>query len=561
MEGFIMTKKIVALVLAMALIGSAFVGCGSNTTASSGTATASTAASTAPAAAKSLAVCVGPEPATMDPALNQAADVTSVLQHLFEGLTRYSAEGKIVNAQAKDINISADHLTYTIKLRDDIKWSDGKPVTAGDFVYAWQRVVDPKTASQYAYIFDPVLNATDIYTGKNKDVKSLGVKAVDDKTLEVKLAAPCAYFTELLSFTAYYPVRKDVVEGNDKWTQDAKTYISNGSFKMQAWNHKENITVVKNPNYYDADKVKLDSLKFVLLEDDSAILAAYQNGEISFAYPISVDEMDAWKDKPDFHKNTELGITYVDFNNQKAPFNNPKVRQALTLAIDRNYIVEKVTKENQTTATGFVPLGATDVDSTKQFRTVGGDYYSTKAADYDKNVAEAKKLLAEAGYPDGKGFPSFEYITNTSSVNNAVAEALQNMWKTELGITCTVSSQEWSVFIDTRNKGNYSVARDGWGADFNDPVTFLDLFVTGSGNNNAKYSNPEYDKLIKLVKSTDDNKVRMPALHKAEDILLKQDWAVAPILYRTRSMLINPNVKGYYSSPYGFDYFMYASVG
>ncbi len=552
-----MTKRIVSLVLALALMSSAFVGCGSKAPAESGT--TSTAASDKAATAKSLSVCVGPEPLTMDPGLNQAADVTTVIQHLFEGLTKYSSDGKIVNAQAKDIKVSSDRLTYTITLRDDIKWSDGKAVTAGDFVYAWQRTVDPKTASQYAYIFDPVLNATDIYTSKNKDVTSLGIKAIDEKTLEVKLAAPCAYFNELLSFTAYYPLRKDVVEGNDKWTQDAKTYISNGPFKMQEWSHKESITVVKNPNYYDKDKVTLDTLKFVLLEDDSAIQAAYQNGEINFAYPIPVDEMDAWKDKPDYHQNKELGITYVDFNNTKAPFNNVKVRQALSLAIDRNFIVEKVTKENQTPASGFVPLGATDQDTTKQFRLVGGDYYSTKPEDYEKNVAQAKKLLAEAGYPDGKGFPSFEYATNTGSSNQAVAEALQNMWKTALGINGKIAVQEWAVFTDTRNKGNFSIARDGWGADFNDPVSFLDLFVTGTGNNNAKYSNAEYDKLIKQVKSTDDNKVRMPALHKAEDLIMN-DWAIVPLFYRTRSILLNENVKGYYASPYGFDYFMYATV-
>ena len=554
-----MTKKIVSLVLALALIGTAFAGCGNNTTTSSGAAV-STAASTAPAAAKSLSVCVGPEPETIDPGLNQAADVTTVIQHVFEGLTRYSSDGKIVNAEAKDIKISADRLTYTITLRDDLKWSDGKAVTADDYVYAWQRVVNPKTASQYAYIFDAVKNGTDIYSGTNKDVTSLGIKAIDAKTLEVKLAAPCSYFTELLSFTAYYPLRKDVVEGNDKWTQDAKTYISNGPYMMQNWSHKESITVVKNPNYYDKDKVKIDTLKFVLLEDDSAIQAAYQNGEISFAYPISVDEIDAWKDKPDYHKDAELGVNYVDFNNTKAPFNNVKVRQALTLAIDRNYLVEKVTKENQTTASGIVPVGATDVDTTKQFRTVGGEYFSTKAADYDKNVAQAQKLLAEAGYPGGKGFPSFEYATNTGSANQATAEALQNMWKTALGINCTITTQEWAVFIDTRNKGNFSVCRDAWGADYNDPVTFLDLFVTKGGNNSAKYANPAYDKLIKLAKSTDDNTVRMPALHQAEDLLIKQDYAVAPLFFRTRSYLLNANVKGYYMSPYGFDYFMYATV-
>ncbi len=556
-----MTKRIVSMALALAMMTTVFAGCGNGGAASSGAATsaAASAAESKPAEAQTLSVSLGSEPETIDPALNQAADVTTVIQHMFEGLTRYSSDKKIVNAEAKDIKVSTDRKTYTVTLRDDLKWSDGKAVTAGDYVYAWQRVVDPKTASQYAYIFDPVLNATDIYTGKNKDITSLGVKAIDDKTLEIKLTNPCAYFNELLSFTAYYPVRKDVVEGNDKWTQDPKTYICNGPYTMKDWSHKESITVTKNPNYYDADKVKIDSIKFVLLEDDGARLAAYQNGEISFAYTIPVEEMAAWQDKPDFHKDDDLGVNYVEFNVKKKPFDDPRVRQALSLAIDRNYMVEKVTKENQVPAGGFVPLGATDVDTTKQFRQVGGDYYSTKAEDYEKNVAEAKKLLADAGYPDGKGFPTFEYSTNPSSSNQAMAEALQNMWKTELGINCTITQQEWAVFIDSRNKGNFSVCRGAWSADYNDPVTFLDLFVTGGGNNDPKYSNPDYDKLIAQAKSTDDNAVRMPALHKAEDLLMK-DMAVSPLFFRTRTYLMSPNIKGYYGSPYGFDYFMYATI-
>ena len=549
-----MKKKIVASILAMLLMSLTFVGCGSNSASSQ-----SSTGSSNTSKVKSLSVVVGPEPETIDPALNQAADVTTIIQHVFEGLTRYSSEGKIVNADAKDIKVSDDGLTYTVTLRDDLKWSDGKAVTADDYVYAWQRTVNPATASQYSYIFDPVLNANDIISGKNTDITSLGIKATNAKTLEIKLRVPCSYFMELLTFTAYYPVRKDVVEGKDTWTQDPATYISNGPFKLKEWSHKESITLEKNSNYYDKDKINLDTLKFVLTDDDTAILAAYKNSEISFAYPISVDEMDAWKDKPDYNQSHELSISYFEFNVNKAPFDNAKVRKALSLAVDRNFLVQKVTKENQTTATGFVPLGTTDQDATKQFRIVGGDYFSTAAADYEKNVAEAKKLLAEAGYPNGKGFPTFEYSTNPSSANQAIAEALQNMWKTELGIDCTIAQQEWAVFIDSRNKGTFSVCRGGWGADFNDPASFLDLFVTGGGNNDPKYSNSEYDALIEKVKSTDDNTIRMPALHKAEDILMK-DMVVAPLYYRTRSYLLNTNVKGYYNSPYGFDYFMYATV-
>lgn len=550
-------KKILSLALAAALMATALTGCGGGTSLSSATASGTASTSSGKISGKTLSVCVGSEPQSIDPALNQAVDVTTVIQHMFEGLTKYTPNG-IVNAEAKSIDKSADGKTYTIKLRDDLKWSDGKPVTAQDYVYAWQRTVDPKTASPYNYIFDPVLNATDIYTGKNKNVKSLGVKALDDKTLQVKLAAPCTYFKELLSFTAYYPVRKDIVQGNDKWTQNPKTYVCNGPYKMEAWNHKSNIIVTKNPYYYDKDKITYDNIKFVLLEDDAAILAAYQNGEIDFAYPLSVDEIPAWKSKPDFHNDPESGIAYVEFNVNKAPFNNPKIRQALSLAIDRNFIVQKITKANQTPAGGFVPPIIKDQDGKTSFRKVGGDYFSTKDTDYDKNVAKAKQLLSEAGYPNGKGFPTFEYSTNPGSGNQAVAEALQNMWKTKLNINCTIATPEWATFITNRNKGDFQVARGGWNADYNDPMTFLNLFVTGGGNNDPKYSNKAYDALIQKAMVTDDNKVRMPAFHQAEAILMK-DMPVIPLYYETRVYLRNPKMKGYYMSPFGFDYFMYAT--
>ena len=550
-------KKLVSLALALALMATAFTGCSKGTSLSSDTGNASAPATSGAATGKTLSVCVGPEPETIDPTLNQAQDVTTELQHMWEGLTKYTPDG-YVNAEAKSIDKSADGKTYTIKIRDDAKWSDGKAVTAQDYVYAWQRCVNPKTAAPYNYIFDPVVNATDIYTGKNKDVTSLGVKAVDDKTLEVKLTAPCTYFNELLSFTAYYPLRKDVVEGNDKWTQDPKTYISNGPYKLQSWSHKDSLVVTKNPNYYEKDKITWDSIKFTLLEDDTAILAAYQNGEIDFGYPLAVAEIPAWKSKADFHNDSESGITYFEFNVNKKPFDNAKVRQALSLAVDRNYLVTKVTKANQTVAGAFVPPSIKDADTSKTFRSVGGDYFSPKAEDYEKNVAQAKQLLSEAGYPNGKNFPTFEYSTNPGSANQAVAEALQNMWKTELGINCTIATPEWATFIANRNKGDFQVARGGWSADYDDPMSFLNLFVTGGGNNDPKYSNKDYDALIQKAMTTDDNSIRMPVFHQAESMLMK-DMPVVPLFYATRVYLLNPSIKGYYMSPLGFDFFMYST--
>lgn len=554
-----MTKKILALVLTLAVMGSALAGCGGKATTSSG-ATESTATSAKPAEAKTLSVYIGPEPESIDPALNNTVDGGTLTIHAFEGLTKRDVDGKIVNGQAKEIKVSTDLLTYTVTLRDDIKWSDGKAVTASDFVYAWQRVVDPKTASPYNYMFDPIVNATDIYNGVNKDLTALGVKAIDDKTLEIKLSSPCAYFDELLAFPTYLPIRKDAIEaGGEKWTQDPKTYISNGPYVLSNWSHKESMTYTKNPNYYDKDKIASDSIKFVLIEDDSAALAAYQNNEIQYNHQISQDELDAWKDKPDYKNVPQLGTYFICYNTTKAPFDNPKVRKALSLAIDRNYLVEKVTKGGQIPADAFVSTGVSDVDISKEFHTVGGGYFSVKPEDYDKNVAEAKKLLTEAGYPDGKGLPAFEYMFNAGSGHQAIAEALQNMWKTALGVNATLSSQEWAVFTKTRQNGGYQVARHGWLADYNDPISYLDMWVTKGGNNDSRWSNKEYDGLIKEVKSTNDQTVRMADMHKAEKILM-DEMPVAPLYFYTHSYLINTNIKNFYESPLGFDYFMYASV-
>ncbi|HEX3017693.1 MAG TPA: peptide ABC transporter substrate-binding protein [Caproicibacter sp.] len=536
-------RRLVSLILAAAMLATAFTGCGNASN---------------PQSALSLTVQVGPEPDSIDPALNTTIEGAIYIEHIFEGLTKLDKNGKIVNGQAKDIKVSDDQLTYTVTLRDDIKWSDGKPVTAGDFVYSWQRVVDPKTASQYNYMFDPIVNATDIYNKKNTDVTSLGVKATDDKTLVIKLNAPCAYFKELLSRPMYYPVRKDIVEKNSKWTQSSSTYIGNGAYKMQSWDHKESLTYVKNPNYYNKNEVTVDTLKFALMEDDTSIQSAYQNGEIQFADQFPVEEEDYWKAKPDYKKISQLGTYFICFNTTKAPFNNPKVRKALSLVIDRNYIVNKVTKGGQIPAYAYVSTGISDADSSKQYRDVGKSYWSTKSQDYDKNVADAKQLLAEAGYPDGKEFPAFEYMYNTNSGHKAIAEALQNMWKEKLGLKCTLSSQEWAVFVDTRRKANYSVCRHGWLADYNDPISYLDMWVTGGGNNDAKWSNTTFDSLIKDAKSTGDQNKRMEDMHKAEDILM-DEMPVAPIYFYTDEFLINTNLKGQVTTPLGDKLFMFVT--
>lgn len=498
-----------------------------------------------------LVVNVGSEPDTIDPALNSAVDGATMLIHGFEGLMNLDKKGMPVEGQAKSYKISDDGLTYTFTLRDGLKWSDGKELVAGDFVYAWNRAINPDTAADYEYMFESIEGYAD---GK------LNVTAPDDKTLVVKLVAATPYFLELCAFPTFFPVRQDIVEANpDGWTLDPSTYIGNGSYKMTEWVHDSHITFKKNPEYWNASKITgPETLKFLLMDDDTAILAAFENGEILLADTMPTDEIEAWQDKPEFHKEGQLGTYYVSFNTKKAPLDNAKVRKALTLAIDRDYIVTNIGKAGQVPAGAFVAIGLTDADPQKEFREVGGDYYDPSKEAYQANLEEAKKLLAEAGYPNGEGIPTMEYLYNTNDTHKLIGEALQNMWK-EIGVNVTLVSQEWNTFLNSRKNGEYFIARNGWLGDYNDPISFLDMWITGGGNNDAQWSNTEYDAIISKVKASSDRKERMKLMHEAEDIIFAESM-LAPIYYYVDIFLKSEKLEGFYSSPLGYKYFMYSHV-
>ncbi|HEY5467330.1 MAG TPA: peptide ABC transporter substrate-binding protein [Clostridia bacterium] len=571
MRKFRMLSLLLAVLMSVSVLTACNNGTTNATTTAAGATTKSnattaapggTTAATAAAVPTELKVCVGPEPDSIDPAYNEAVDGATMLIHAFAGITKLDKNGVPQPDMAKEVKVSTDLLTYTITLRDGLKWSDGKALVAQDFIYAWQRAIDPKNATTYGYMLGNIKGVNDIIAAKpdsKYDLNSIGAKATDDKTIVITLDAPTSYFMEILAFPTLFPVRKDIVEGNDKWATDPKTYISNGPYRMKSWVTKSEIVFEKNPNYYDAKSIGPDTIRFVLMDDDNAILAAFKSGGIMFADSFPNDEIDALRSTPEFNLASQLGTYYVGFNCTKAPFDNVKVRQALSLAIDRNFIVEKIGKAGQLPAGAYVPVGMTDGDPTKEFRTVGGDYYSVKAADYAANVTKAKALLSEAGYPDGKGFPKFEYMFNTSTGNKLIAEALQNMWKTTLGVDCTLVEQEWGVFLTTRQNGAYQVARNGWLADYNDPITFLDMWVTGGGNNDSKWSNKDYDALIAGVKASGDRIKRYADMHKAEDILMKEA-PVAPIYYYVDLYLKSTKLNGFYTSPLGFKYFMYTSI-
>lgn len=565
-------KKVLSLTLASAMVLS-LAACGGKTAAPETTAApdaATTAADETTAAETKeasgtfdIAVCLASEPQSIDPALNSAVDGGIMINHFFEGLAKRVDDGNgnaiLAPGQAESWEKKPNDdgtVTYTFKMRDGIKWSDGKPVTAGDFVYSWQRLAKPETTADYTYMIDMVKGYAEIAAGE-ADASTLAVTAIDDKTLEVVLTYDCPYFEEVLAFPATYPVREDMAEGNDQWTYDVATYIGNGPYKMSEWSHNAYIMGVKNEEYYDYDKLGPDSIKFTLLDDANAILAAYKSGEIDFIEEVPTDEIPNYLASGELTIVDYIGTYYACFNTEDEIFKDPLVRKAFTLAIDRNYIVDSVTQTGQVPATGFVPSGTADAEgaSGDDFRTVGGEYYSVKAEDYEKNCEEARALLAEAGYPNGEGFPTVEYLYNTNDQHKAVGEALQNMWQEVLGVTVTLNNQDWNVFLENRKQGNYQISRNGWIADYNDPITFLDMWYTDGGNNDAQYSRAEYDAAIDAAKATSVPAERMKAMHEAEDILMKEDNVLCPLYFYTQKYMLNDRVDGMYYTPLGFFYF------
>ena len=562
-----MKKKILSVILAAALTCTMAVGCGS----SKETAKDDKAATTS-SDGFNVTVNFASEPMTMDPALNSTVDGGVMANHLFEGLMKWQDTGE--EADGSDGTVDSAELTYgqaesydkvenedgtvtyTFHLRDGIKWSDGKDVTAGDFEYAWKRLVDPATAADYSYMLDSVVNANEIIAGE-KDASELAVKAVDDKTFEVTITTDVPYFEEICAFPATMPVRQDIIEEKgDQWTFDPSTYISNGSYKLTEWTHNSQIVMAKNENYYDYENLGPDTITFKLMDDSNAMLSGFKSGELDFIQDAPQAELPSLIASGDMKILNYLGTYYVCFQTQKAPFDNPKVREAFTLAVDRTYIVNKVTQSGQVEAGGYVPSGISDADG-GDFREEGGDYYKPTDADYEANCEKARQLLAEAGYPNGEGFPVVEYLYNTSDAHKAVAEALQNMWEQELGVTVTLNNQEWAAFLQTRKNGDYSIARNGWISDYNDPISFLDMWMTGGGNNDAQYANPEYDNIIKEAKATSDAAERMKLLHQAEDILVGQDYVVNPLYFYTQKYMLADGIEGTYYCPLGYFFFGY----
>ena len=517
---------------------------------------------------KILTVQLGPDVETIDPALNSAVDGANYILFAFDNLLKMDKDGKVVPGLAEKYEVSDDQLTWTFHLRDGLKWSDGSALTADDFVYSWQRLVDPSVAAPYAQTVLGMVEGYDDAIGRpdadgnttvDPDPTKLKVEAPDDKTLIVHMAKPTPYFDKLAAFVSLSPVKKDVVEANpDGWSIDPKTYISTGPFKLTGWEPGSYLMFEKNENYWDADSIKLDGIKCLLMQDQNATFSAYESGDALMIKDVPTQEITTLKDRSDFHIDPILGTYYLDLNTTLDEFKDPKVREALSLALDRKYISETITAGTYTPASGFVSEGVTDWNGTAWQDNITDKSAYINIDDHAGNLAKAKELLKEAGYENGVGLPEMVYSTNDASYHKKIAEYLQQAWG-ELGLKVEVNIVEWKSFTPQRRSGNYQIARDGWVMDYNDPSNILELALTGNGNNNAKYSNPEFDALMSKAATEKDPQTRFGYLHQAEDFIMK-DTAMVPLLYYNDFYLQSDKITGSWHSPDGFWHFEYADI-
>ena len=573
-----MKMKNIAAVAMAGCMAASLAACGGSASSAASTET-STAASTEAATgeestgtASGFTVQYGPNPETLDPALNSSIDGANTLITVFEPLLLIDQNNEVIPGQAESYTVSDDGLVWTFTMRDGLKWSDGSDLTAKDFEYSFKRLAAPDTAAPYAETVVGMIDGYEDAIGNpdkegnmttEPDFDALNVVASEDgKTLTVTLSYPCAYFDKLAAFAAMSPVQQATVEANgDAWCTEADTYVCNGPYYISDWVPSERIVLTKNPNYvggWDSSKIVSDTITLLLLEDSSAAYAAYNSGEAQLIKDVPTDEIPSLtkaEDGGDFYVDTILGTYYLSLNDQKEPFNDVNVRKALSLAIDRDYVANTIMQGTYTPAYNLVGPGIVDENGMFYDNANGGKTYISE--DYEANLEAAKQALADAGYPNGEGFPVIEYSTNDAGYHTPVAEYLQQAWG-ELGITVNINKVEWASFTPMRRAGDYDASRNGWVMDYNDPSNMIELFTTGNGNNDGKYSSADFDAAVEASKVADKS-VHFQKLHEAEDILMN-DYACIPVAYYNDFWLQSPSLKGTWHSPYGYWYLQYGYV-
>ena len=502
---------------------------------------------------KELFINAGEEPKSIDPTLSGNDFVYP--RHTFETLIIRGKDGGLKNGVAESLNISEDGLIYTFNLKTNSKWSDGETVTADDFVYALRRAADPSSGAEYTAFIEYVKNAASILAG-DLPKESLGVKAIDDYTLEIELESPTGYFLDILTYPIFAPVRQDIIEryGNN-WTLNPKTYIGNGAFIMTEKSPDSKIVMIKNTNYWNKNEIIPEKITFVMMQDPTLALAGIKEGSLDFSVKVLSQDIESLKNDGILNIAPYYSTVAFGINDNDVILKDKRIRKALSLAIDRNYIVEKVVLTAKSPTSAWVPLGAYDVEG--DFRENGGEYLDISKEAYSNNVATAKRLMAEAGYPNGEGFPVLEYKTTSDLVYIQVAEAVQQMWKENLGVDLQISSMEWAAYQQMRLEKAYQIMRTIWIGDYSDPMTFLENYLSYRPQNYAGYSNIQFDNYIEMARKSSDQNVRMKAMHEAERLLIAEDNVLIPIYNPSNPLMVSKRLKGYVATPlleFNFNY-------
>lgn len=564
-------------------------------------------AATAEEAKTSMAVCLASEPDTLDPALNSAVDGATVTSHLFSGLATWAqnAEGKLeIDAECatelpEPVANEDGTMTYTYTLKDGLTWSDGQALTAKDFEFAWKRAASTALGADYGYMFEGVKGYPD----------ELAVEATDEKTLVVTLNNALPYWNELLAFPAFFPVREDVV-ANEAWATDPSTYVSNGPYTMTGWDHNSKITLTKNAAYFAADTITMDEIDFYLSDDANNMLANFQNGDWQLIDDVPTSEIASLKEQypTEFVVAGQIGTYYVCWNinenilpadteltGVEAAQAEAEIRRAVALLLDRNYIVTEIAQAGQVPASSFVAMGMTDADGSEFYQNAGHNegfdgYYNVSEDAYMDNWNSAVETLKKYyAYDEATGmftnFPTLTYLYNTNENHKTIGEYLQGALA-GVGITMNLVNQEWNTFLNTRKAGDYNIARNGWVADYNDPICFLDMWVSASGNNDVQFGKganadlamysldltpygydvkvengtwaETYDVLISSIKSCTDKDARYAMMHIAEDMLMSTG-CLTPLYFYTDIYMLDDSVQGFYSNPLGYKYFMHCT--
>lgn len=487
-----------------------------------------------------LFIGIGAEPAALDPHITTGLTEYSVMLGLYEGLTTLNAETMAIEpGAAMNWQISEDGLIYTFQIDPLAKWSNGTPVTSDDFAFSIRRILSPALGAPYAYMLYPVRGAEAYNKGLIKDFAKVGVRAPDPDTLIIELHAPTPYFLNLLAHNTWWPVHPPTIlkhggitDRISKWTKPVN-FVGNGPYTLESWRLNHGITATKNPHYRNADKTYLNRIHFLPI-DPQTEERAFRAGHLHITGTVPINRIDWYrKHQPEkLHIDTALGTYYYMLNTKRGPLADKRIRRALSLAINREEITRHILRAGQQPAYHFTPPNT-------------GGYQARASLSYDP--ARARQLMAEAGYANGTGFPEFELLYNTSESHRTIAEAVQQMWKTELGIDITLHNQEWKAYLSTRQSGDFDILRAAWFGDYDDPNTFLSLGQSDNGNNHSGWHHPLYDQLIKEAAMTADPEERMALFQDAENILLDAVPYI-PIYFYVTSRLIHPSVKGWYPS-------------